>query len=179
MEEKVNQWFVVHTQTGYEDRVRDTITRRAEPQGFADKISKILIPTEEVVEVKQDKKKIRKRKFFPGYVLIQMILDSETYWFIKSISGVTGFLGDPRPTVLPEEEIQAIVDLTEQSAHEKPKPAVQFEKGESVRIIEGPFKHFIGVLEEVQEDKAKLKVMVTVFDRPTPVELDFLQVEKQ
>jgi transcriptional antiterminator NusG len=178
MEEKV-KWYVIHTQTGFEDRVQQNINQRAEAQGFMDKILKILIPTEEVVEVKQNRKTVKKRKFFPGYVLINMVLTSETYWFVKAINGVTGFLGDPRPTELPEEEIKAIVELNEQSAMEKPKPAVQFEKGESVRIIEGPFKHFLGVVEEVNEEKAKLKVMVTVFDRPTPVELDFLQVEKQ
>jgi transcriptional antiterminator NusG len=177
MEER--KWYVLHTQTGYEDRVQNTINQRAQSQGFSDKIFKILIPTEEVVEVKQNKKNVKKRKFFPGYVLIEMILNSETYWFVKSISGVTGFLGDPKPTSLPEEEIKAIVELTTESAHAKPKPAVRFEKGEAIRITEGPFKHFIGVVEEVQEDKAKLKIMVTVFDRPTPVVLDFLQVEKQ
>lgn len=173
------KWYVLHTRTGYEEKVRTTIGQRAQTQGFEDKIFKVMIPTEEVVEVKQNRKNVKKRKFFPGYVLIEMILDSQSYWFVKTISGVTGFLGDPKPTPLPQEEIKAIVELTTESAQSKPKPAVRFEKGESVRIIEGPFKHFIGVVEEVLEDKAKLKVMVTVFDRPTPVILDFLQVEKQ
>ena len=176
MEEK--GWYVVHTQTGYEDKIQRLITQNAQTQGFTDRVFQILIPTEEVVEVKQNKKHFRKRKFFPGYILVEMTLSSETYWFIRNTTGVTGFLGDPKPVSLPEEEVKAIVELTSASAQNKPRPAVQFDKGESVRIIEGPFKHFLGVIDEVNEAKSKLKVMVTVFDRPTPVELDFLQVEK-
>jgi len=171
-------WYIVHTQTGYEDKVQRSLTQKIEQQGMADKILKILIPTEEVVEVKQNKKHFRKRKFFPGYVLIDMHLDSEVYWFIRGTSGVTGFLGDPQPVPLDDSEVQGILELTTSSAQNKPKPAIQFERGESVRITEGPFKHFLGVVEEVNEPKAKLRLMVTVFDRPTPVELDFLQVEK-
>jgi len=171
-------WYIVHTQTGYEDKVQRILTQRAEQQGYNDRIFQILIPTEDVVEVKQNKKLLRKRKFFPGYVLIDMLLNSETYWFVRGVTGVTGFLGDPKPVALPEEEVQGIVDLTQESSHERPKPAVRFDRGESVRVTEGPFKHFIGVVEEINEPKAKLKVMVTVFDRPTPVELDYLQVEK-
>lgn len=171
-------WYIVHTQTGYEDKVHKTLVQLVESQGYADKITQILVPTEDVVEVKLNKKNVRKRKFFPGYVLVEMALDSDTYWFVKGVSGVTGFLGDPKPIALPEEEIKNIVELTTESAQNKPKPAVQFDKGENVRIIEGPFKHFIGVVEDVNNPKAKLKVIVTVFDRPTPVEADFLQVEK-
>jgi len=170
-------WYVVHTQTGHEDKVREKIKLNSEIQGFGDRIFNVLVPTEEVVEVKQNKKVIRKRKFFPGYVLVEMILTSETYWFIKTITGATGFLGDPTPVPLPEEEIAGIVELTDNSSG-KPKHVVEFERGESVRITEGPFKHFVGVVEDVNEQKNKLKVMVTVFDRATPVEVDFLQVEK-
>jgi len=176
MEEKA--WYIVHTQTGYEDKVQRMIMQHAQLQGFTEKITKILVPTEEVVEVKQNKKSLRKRKFFPGYVLVEMVMSSETYWFVRNTTGVTGFLGDPKPTPLPEEEIAAILELTTTTAENRPKPAVQFDKGENVRIIEGPFKHFLGVVEEVHDAKAKLKIMVTVFDRPTPVELDYLQVEK-
>lgn len=171
-------WYVVHTQTGYEDRVQKSIQQKVDRQALGNKLFKVLIPTEEVVEVKQNKKNVRKRKFFPGYVLVDMALDNDTYWLIKGVQGVSGFLGDPNPIPLPEEEIQGIIELTTTSSQSKPKPAIQFEKGESIRITEGPFRHFIGVVEEVNEHKAKLKVMVTVFDRPTPVELDFLQVEK-
>jgi transcription termination/antitermination protein NusG len=176
MEQKA--WYIVHTQTGYEEKVKRTLEQQAETQGLKDKVFQVLVPTEEVVEVKQNKRSVRKRKFFPGYVLVELILDSQTYWFVKNTSGATGFLGDPKPVPLREEEIQGILELTDESAHSKPKPAVVFERGENIRIIEGPFKHFIGVVEEVNEPKAKVKVMVTVFDRPTPVELDFLQVEK-
>ena len=170
-------WYVVHTQTGHEDKVREKIKLNSEIQGFSDRVFNVLVPTEEVVEVKQNKKVLRKRKFFPGYVLVEMEMTSETYWFIKSTSGVTGFLGDPNPVPLPEEEIAGILELTDNPSG-KPKHVVEFERGESVRITEGPFKHFIGVVEEVNEQKNKLKVMVTVFDRATPVEVDFLQVEK-
>lgn len=175
MSEEKN-WYVVHTQTGHEDKVREKIQLQAEIQGFTDRVFKVLVPTEEVVEVKQNKKILRKRKFFPSYVLVQMNLTSEAYWFIKNISGVTGFLGDPNPVPLPEEEIAGIVELTEEGG--KPRHVITFDRGESVRITEGPFKHFIGKVEEVNEQKNKLKVMVTVFDRATPVEVDFLQVEK-
>lgn len=169
-------WYVVHTQTGHEDKVREKILLNIETQGFGDRVFQVLVPTEEVVEVKQNKKVLRKRKFFPGYVLVNMDMTSESYWFIKNITGVTGFLGDPNPVPLPEEEITGIVELTDGNG--KPKHVVEFERGESVRITEGPFKHFIGVVEEVNDQKNKLKVMVTVFDRATPVEVDFLQVEK-
>ncbi|MBI4056430.1 MAG: transcription termination/antitermination factor NusG [Elusimicrobia bacterium] len=171
-------WYVVHTQSGYENKVKDTLEQRAQIQNMASKIYQVLIPTEEVVEIKKNKRVVKKRKFFPGYVLLDMTVDNETYWLVKNIPGVTGFLGDPKPTPLPQEEIQGILELTTSSAESKPKPAVQFERGETVRITDGPFRHFIGAVEDVNEPKAKLKAMVTIFGRPTPVELDFLQVEK-
>ncbi|MFH1725822.1 MAG: transcription termination/antitermination protein NusG [Elusimicrobiota bacterium] len=171
-------WYVVHTQSGWEDRVRTHLEQKVKIENLAGKVFQVLIPTEAVVEVKKNKKQVKKRKFFPGYILIDMIVDNETYWAVKNISGATGFLGEPRPRPLPESEIQQILDLTTESATGKPKPAVQFEKGENVRITEGPFRHFIGIVEDVNEPKAKLKAMVTIFGRPTPVELDFLQVEK-
>ncbi|MFC1679601.1 transcription termination/antitermination protein NusG [Elusimicrobiota bacterium] len=171
-------WYVVHTQSGWEDRVRTHLEKKVTAANLMGKIFKVLIPTESVVEVKKNKKQVKKRKFFPGYILLDMMVDNETYWAVKNISGVTGFLGEPNPRRLPEDEIKQILDLTTESAAGKPKPAVQFEKGENVRITEGPFRHFIGVVEDVNEPKAKLRAMVTIFGRPTPVELDFLQVEK-
>ncbi len=171
-------WFVVHTQSGYEDRVHKTLMQKIESEKLSNRVFSVLIPTEDVVEVKKNKKKISKRKFFPGYVLMDMVIDEITYWMIKGVPGVTGFLGDANPTPLPEEEMKAILDLTNPAAAGKPRPAVQFEKGENIRIVDGPFRHFIGVVEEVSETKAKIKAMVTIFGRPTPVELDFLQVEK-
>ena len=171
-------WYVVHTQSGYEDRVFKLLTRKIETDKLQEKIFRVMIPTEDVVEVKKNKKKVSKRKFFPGYVLLDMKVDEETYWMIKGIPGVSGFLGEPRPTPLADEEVKGILDLTITAAEGKPRPAVQFEKGENIRIIEGPFRHFVGVVEDVNEAKAKIKAMVTIFGRPTPVELDFLQVEK-
>ena len=171
-------WYVIHTQSGYEDRVRTLLQQKIETDHLQEKIFSVLVPTEDVVEVKKNKKKISKRKFFPGYVLMDMVVDEVTYWTIKGIPGATGFLGDTNPTALPQEEIDKILELTSTAAEGKPRPAVQFEKGENIRIIDGPFRHFIGVVEEVSETKAKIKAMVTIFGRPTPVELDFLQVEK-
>ena len=171
-------WYVVHTQSGWEDKVRGLILQKVQTDNLGGKIHQVLIPTEDVVEVKKNKRQVKKRKFFPGYILLDMVVDNETYWTVKNINGVTGFLGEPRPRPLPPEEISQIIDLTATSAAGKPKPAVQFEKGENVRITEGPFRHFIGIVEDVNEPKAKLKAMVTIFGRPTPVELDFLQVEK-
>jgi transcriptional antiterminator NusG len=171
-------WYVVHTQSGYEDRVFKLLTRKIETDKLQEKIFRVMIPTEDVVEVKKNKKKVSKRKFFPGYVLLDMKVDEETYWLIKGIPGVSGFLGEPRPMPLADEEVKGILDLTITAAEGKPRPAVQFEKGENIRIIEGPFRHFVGVVEDVNEAKAKIKAMVTIFGRPTPVELDFLQVEK-
>ncbi|MFH2202933.1 MAG: transcription termination/antitermination protein NusG [Elusimicrobiota bacterium] len=171
-------WYVVHAQSGWEDKVRQHLELKIKTLKLEHKIFKILIPTENVVEVKKSKKRVKKRKFFPGYILIDMVVDNETYWVVKGISGATGFLGEPDPRTLPESEIEQILELTTESAGSKPKPAVQFEKGENIRITEGPFRHFIGIVEDVNEPKAKLKAMVTIFGRPTPVELDFLQVEK-
>jgi len=171
-------WYVVHTQPGYEDRVKRGLEQKIQTENMSSRVFQVFVPTEDVVEVKKNKKQVKKRKFFPGYLLMDMVVDNETYWLVKSVSGVTGFLGEPRPTPLPQEEIAAILDLTTTSAAGKPRPAVQFERGENVRITDGPFRHFIGIVEDVNEPKAKLKAMVTIFGRPTPVELDFLQVEK-
>ncbi|MEK7288432.1 MAG: transcription termination/antitermination protein NusG [Elusimicrobiota bacterium] len=171
-------WYVVHTITGHEERVKGSILKARESTALAERIGQVLVPTEDVVQIQKNKKVIRKRKFFPGYVLIEMIVDNETYWFIRNIRGVNGFLGGTKPVPLPETEIKGILELTESSEGSKPRPAITFDRGESVRINEGPFKHFVGVVEEVNEERAKLKAMVTIFGRATPVELDFLQVEK-
>lgn len=170
-------WYVVHVQTGYEDKVRKKILLDVETHQMGEQVLQALVPTEEVREVKQNKEIRHQRKFFPSYVLVQMKLTSESYWFIRNVTGVTGFLGGSTPVPLPEEEVADILDRINNPGG-KPKYLVEFKRGESVRITEGPFKHFIGVVEEVNEQKNKLKVMVTVFDRATPVEVDFLQVEK-
>ena len=171
-------WYVIHTRTGFEERVNKMLQHKLDTNELTGKLFQVLIPTEDIIQVKHNKKMVSKRKFFPGYVLANLEMDNETYWAIRGIQGVSGFLGDPKPAPMEESEVQQILELVNSAGLEKPKPAVQFEKGENVRIIEGPFKHFMGVVEEVNEQKAKIKVIVTVFDRPTPVELDFLQVEK-
>lgn len=171
-------WYVIHTRTGFEERVLKLMQSKIDSGEVAGRIFQVLIPTEDVMQVKNNQKKVSKRKFFPGYVLVKMELDNSTYWSIRGVQGVSGFLGDPKPVPMGEEEVQQILELVNSTSEDKPKPAVQFEKGENVRIIEGPFKHFMGLVEDVNEAKAKLRVTVTVFDRPTPVELDFLQVEK-
>ena len=176
-EEITPAWYVVHTQTGHEDKVRKKIMLDVEAQNMGDQIFQALVPTEEVREVKQNKEIRHQRKFFPGYVLVEMKMTSEAFWFIRNVTGVTGFLGGSTPVPLPEEDAKDILERVNNPGG-KPKYLVEFKRGESVRITEGPFKHFIGVVEEVNEQKNKLKVMVTVFDRSTPVEVDFLQVEK-
>jgi transcriptional antiterminator NusG len=172
------QWFVVHTYSGHEDRVKSNLDKSVINLGIQDQIAQILVPTEEVVEIKRNKKYVRKRKFYPGYVFMDMIMNNETYWLVRNTAGVTGFLGGVKPAPMPEDEVKNLVDIIASPSGAKPRPLVTFEKEENVRIIEGPFKHFIGIVEEVNEEKGKLKVMVTIFGRPTPVELHFLQVEK-
>jgi transcription termination/antitermination protein NusG len=171
-------WYVIHTYSGHEDKVKSSIEKAVGLQGLTHRIHQVLIPTEEVVELRRNKKQVKKRKFFPGYVLVDMDVDNETYWLIRNTAGVTGFLGGVRPVPLPESEVQHLMNLASAPATAKPRPAVLFEKGENVRINDGPFRHFIGVVEEVNEDRAKLKVNVSIFGRATPVELDYLQVEK-
>lgn len=173
-----NQWYVVHTYSGHEDRVRNNLEKAVHNLGLMERISKILVPTEEVVEIKRNKKHIKRRKFYPGYVFIEMEIDNETYWLIRNTAGVTGFLGGVKPVPMPEDEVKNLLETMASPSGAKPRPAITFEKEENVRIIEGPFKHFIGIVEDVNEERGKLKVMVTIFGRPTPVELDFLQVEK-
>lgn len=171
------KWYVLNTRTGYEDRVVKAILAKKEANELPPEVN-VLIPTENVMRVKNNKKEIKKRKFFPGYVLIYLDLNKETYWTLKSINGISGFLGGDKPIPLSQEEVDRLMSKMEETSQSNPRPAVDFEKGETVRIIEGPFKHFMGTVEEVNLQKSKLKVIVIVFDRPTPVELDFLQVEK-
>src|SRR3989339_669639 len=155
-------WYVIHTRTGFEERVNKMLQRKLDTNELTGKLFQVLIPTEDIIQVKHNKKVVSKRKFFPGYVLANLELDNQTYWAIRGIQGVSGFLGDPKPAPTEESEVQQILELVNSAGLEKPKPAVQFEKGENVRIIEGPFKHFMGVVEEVNEQKAKIKVIVTV-----------------
>lgn len=173
-----NQWYVIHTYSGHEDKVKNSLEMAVSNLNMQDVISQILVPTEEVVEVKQNKKRIRKRKFYPGYVFIEMTINNDTYWLVRNTAGVTGFLGGVKPVPMAADEVANLLNTIADPDASKPRPAVSFEKEENVRIIEGPFKHFIGIVEEINQERGKLKVMVTIFGRPTPVELDFLQVEK-
>ena len=177
-ENQTRAWYVIHTYSGHEDKVKATLEKMIASQNLANKIYNILIPTEDVVEIKKNKRTIKKRKFFPGYVLADMSIDNETYWLVRNTPGVTGFLGGVKPTPLPEAEAKNMIDLSTALPDSKPKASIQFEQGETVRINEGPFKHFIGTVEDVNEERAKIKVVVSIFGRGTPVELDFLQVEK-
>ena len=170
-------WYVVHTQTGREERVKTTLESRAQQHSMQDKITQVLIPTEKVSEIKSGKKKISTRKFFPGYVLIEMELNDDTLYLVKNTPGVSGFIGSGRrPIPLKETEVAGIIKQAEDKK-EKPTPKVVFEKGESVRVKEGPFVNFNGTIDEVNPNKGKLKVLVAIFGRTTPVELEYWQVE--
>jgi len=171
------KWYVLNIRTGYEEKVKDSILAKKENNELPQEVD-VLIPTENVMTVKNNKKEVKKRKFFPGYLLVYIDLNEDTYWKIKTITGVSGFLGGDLPNPLTEEDVKSLMSKIDETSKENPKPAVDFYKGEMVRITEGPFKHFTGVVEEVNLPKSKLLVVVTIFDRPTPVELDFLQVEK-
>lgn len=172
------RWYIVHTYSGFEERVEKTLRQRADAMGMAEAFGEIRIPTETVVEYKDGKKREVERKFFPGYILVEMELSDDTWYLIKNTPKVTGFLGGGRhPTPLPTEEVAYIIEQMRGEA-EKPKPRVLFERGESVRIVDGPFTNFTGVIEEVDEIRGKLRVMVSIFGRATPVEMEFLQVEK-
>lgn len=171
------QWYVIHTYSGYEYKVKASIEEQFKAKGLQDRVGQILVPTEDVVEVKAGKKRVSSRKFFPGYLLIQMEMNDETWYLVKSTPKVTGFLGGNTPSPLTDAEVDEI-QKTMQGESTKPKPKVLFEAGENVRVVEGPFTNFTGVIDEVNLQRGKLRVMVSIFGRATPVELDFLQVEK-
>jgi transcriptional antiterminator NusG len=171
-------WFIIHTYSGFEQKVADSLRSRAEAFGFSDKIGQILIPTEEVVELRGGKKVTSKRLLYPGYVLVEMEMNDELWHAVKATPRVTGFVGGgTAPVPLTADEVNAILYRQATSA-ERPRPKLSFEKGESVRIIDGPFSNFSGKIDEVNSDRSTLRVLVTIFGRATPVELDFLQVEK-
>ena len=172
------KWYVIHTQTGWEEKVKTSLEKRIKQNSKEDMVSQILIPTERVSEVKAGKRKISQRKFFPGYILVEMELNDETWYLVKNAPGVSGFIGPrARPVPLKEEEVKAILKHTEE-AQEKPLPKTIFEKGEGIRVIDGPFVNFNGNIEDVNPVKGKLKVAISIFGRSTPVELEYWQVEK-
>ena len=172
------QWYIIHTQTGQELKVKSNLESKVQ-QGLArDQIGMVLVPTERVTEVRSGKKRVSERKFFPGYLLIEMEMNDETWHLVRTTQGVTGFIGaGRRPVALSQEEVAEILRQTEERK-EKPAPRVTFQKGEGVRVIEGPFTNFSGVIEEVNATRGKLKVLVSIFGRQTPVELEFWQVER-
>ena len=171
-------WYVVHTYSGFENFVAESIQQRAADIGIKDQIGQIIIPTEGVVEIKGGKKVVSTKRSYPGYILVEMEMTDENWLIIRDTPKVTGFVGSGKnPTPLNKEEVGQIVEHMETTS-EKPKPKHSFEKGEAVRIIDGPFFNFSGIVEEVNLERSTLKVLVTIFGRSTPVELEFLQVEK-
>ena len=171
-------WYIVHTYSGFEKKVAEALSQRVQAYGLQDEISEALIPTEDVVEMRGGRKVVTSKRFFPGYILIEMNMSDHTWHIVKNTPKVTGFVGaGNKPTPLSEEEVDKILQQVRVAA-EKPKPKYSFDKGDLVRINDGPFTSFNGVVDEVNIDKNTLKVMVTIFGRSTPVELDFLEVEK-
>lgn len=170
------QWYVIHCYSGYENKVRHAIEQRIATMGMQDKIFDVVVPTEEEIEVREGKRKTVERRVFPGYILVQMKMDEDSWYVVRNTPGVTGFVGmGNEPTPLRPEEVNQIMRRMEQEA---PKVKVTFKPGQRVRIIDGPFNEFIGTVGDIDMEKAKVRVMVSFFGRETPVELDFLQVEK-
>jgi len=174
----VMKWYGVHTYSGYENKVKLNLEERIRSLGAEDSFGEVLIPSETVVELKNGERKTSTRKFFPGYILVQMDLNNETWHIVKDTPKVTGFVGGgTTPPAIPDEDVAKITSRMEEGV-EHPKPKVEFEIGETVRVVDGPFLNFTGVVEDVKPEKGKLKVMVSIFGRVTPVELEFIQVEK-
>ncbi|MCL6635313.1 MAG: transcription termination/antitermination protein NusG [Peptococcaceae bacterium] len=170
------KWYVVHTYSGYENKVKANLEKRIESMNMEGKIFRILVPMEDEVEIKDGKKKISKRKVFPGYVLVEMIMTDDSWYVVRNTPGVTGFVGSgSKPIPLNDAEARQII---RQMGVEEPRARVDFTTGENVRVIAGPFENFIGQIEEINMEKSKVKVMISMFGRETPVELDFTQVEK-
>jgi transcriptional antiterminator NusG len=177
-EEETKHWYIIHTYSGFEQKVAESLKSRSEAFGFADKIGQVLIPTEEVVELRNGKKVTSKRLLYPGYVLVQLDMNDELWHAVKNTPRVTGFVGGGNnPVPLTSDEVNSIL-YRQATAAERPRPKMSFEKNETVRIVDGPFTNFSGKVDEVNPERNTLRVLVTIFGRATPVELDFLQVEK-
>ncbi len=173
------RWYVVHAYSGFENRVRESLLERVARSGLEDKFGDVMVPTEEVVEMRDGQKRRSERKFFPGYVLVQMEMDDDTWHLVKDVPKVLGFIGgtSDRPAPISDREANNILQRVQEGT-EKPRPKVLFEPGEVVRVTDGPFNDFNGVVEEVNYEKSRLRVAVMIFGRSTPVDLDFGQVEK-
>jgi transcriptional antiterminator NusG len=176
--EPAKHWYIIHAYSGFEQKVAESLKTRAQAFGFADRLGQVLIPTEEVIELRNGKKVTSKRLLYPGYVLVEMEMDDELWHAVKSTPRVTGFVGGgTKPVPLTADEVNAVL-YRQASSAERPRPKMSFEKNETVKIIDGPFTNFSGKVDEVNLERNTLRVMVTIFGRSTPVELDFLQVEK-
>jgi transcriptional antiterminator NusG len=172
------RWYIVHAYSNFEKKVAESIKERARSEGLSELFDEVLVPTEEVVEMRRGKKIQSERKFFPGYVLVKMEMTDRAHQLIKNTPKVTGFLGaDNKPAPITEDEAKRILNQVQEGV-ERPKPSITFEIGEQVKVADGPFATFSGMVEEVDEERARLKVAVSIFGRPTPVELEFTQVEK-
>jgi transcriptional antiterminator NusG len=169
-------WYVIHTYSGYENKVKTNLEHRIASMDMSEKIFRVVVPTEDEVEIKNGQRRTVQRKIFPGYVLVEMVLEDDSWYVVRNTPGVTSFVGSgTAPIPLPEAEVQAIL---KQMREEKPQVRISYHKGDRVKIIDGPFAEFLGTIDEVNEEKTKLRVLVSMFGRETPVELDFLQVEK-
>ena len=172
------KWYVVHTYSGFEKKVKAALEERARSRGLQDLITEVLVPTEQIEEVVKGQKRISQRKFYPGYVLVRMELNDDTWHLVKETPKVTGFIGSRQePVAIPDAEAEKIITQIKEGAL-KPKPKIVFEVGDKVRVTEGPFTNFSGVVDEVKGEKGRVRVMISVFGRPTPVELEFSQLEK-
>lgn len=174
--ENSKNWYVIHTYSGYEERVKKNLEQRIKFMDAGDEVAQIIIPTEDEVEVRSGRRRTVTKKILPGYVLVEMMMTDHSWNVVRNTPGVTGFVGSgSKPTPLPEEEVN---DILKQMVAETPRVKVGFRKGQSVRVIDGPFIDFVGVVDEINQEKGKLKVLLSLFGQETPVELDFLQVEK-
>jgi len=169
------QWYVVHTYSGFEKRVVTLLEEKVKNEKLEDQIDDVLIPTEDVIELKKGKKKVSKKKTFPGYILVHMEMSTTNWHVVKSIPKVTGFVGGINPVPIPEHDVKAMIDLAKS---ESPRIASKYVEGDTVEVIDGPFLGFTGVVEEVNPEKEKVRVIVSIFGRQTPVELDYLQVKR-